>query len=198
MKCEVNDFVLIAVEGSQALARVNKVKSSSLTVTLNGVTQNASIQADGSFSSSFATGSLTPVASGYAISYSYAGDTNFNPASGSGTLTVGYNVTPLFDQTRAAQGGSTIPIRLQLTNASGGNASSADIAVTALRLVYVSTNTAGVVQDSGNANADGNFRFDGSAYMFNLSTKGLASGTWSLEFKVAGESATHTVNFQIR
>ena len=36
MKCEVNDFVLIAVEGSQALARVNKVKSSSLTVTLNG------------------------------------------------------------------------------------------------------------------------------------------------------------------
>ena len=174
------------------------VPTGSITVTLNGVTQNASIQADGSFSSSFATGSLTPVASGYAISYSYAGDTNFNPASGSGTLTVGYNVTPLFDQTRAAQGGSTIPIRLQLTNASGGNASSADIAVTALRLVYVSTNTAGVVQDSGNANADGNFRFDGSAYMFNLSTKGLASGTWSLEFKVAGESATHTVNFQIR
>lgn len=174
------------------------VPTGSVAITLNGVTQNATIQSDGSFSSSFATGSLTPVAGGYAISYSYIGDSNFNPANGSGTLTVGYTITALYDQSKAVQGGSTVPIRLQLTNASGGNASSAGTTVSAVRLVFISTNASTAVHDSGNANPDGNFRFDGSAYIFNLSTKGLATGTYALEFKVSGETTTHSVNFEVR
>lgn len=174
------------------------VPTGSVSITLNGVTQNATIQSDGSFSSSLATGSLTPVTGGYGISYSYAGDNNFNPASDSGTLTVGYTITALYDQTKAVQGGSTVPIKLQLTNASGGNVSSAAITVTAVRLVYVSTSTSSAVQDSGNANPDGGFRFDGSTYIFNLSTKGLATGTFALEFKVSGETTTHSVNFQVK
>jgi hypothetical protein len=64
------------------------VPSGSVAITLNGVTQNATIQADGSFSSSFATGSLTPVGSPFTITYFYPGDVNFGSANGGGTLTI--------------------------------------------------------------------------------------------------------------
>jgi hypothetical protein len=57
-------------------------------ITLNSVTQSASIGPGGTFTSTFATGSLTPADSPLAITYSYGGDGNFNPAIGGGTLTV--------------------------------------------------------------------------------------------------------------
>ena len=63
--------------------------SGSVTITLNSVGQQATIQSDGSFSSSFATGALGVGGSPYTISYSYAGDSNFNaPSNGGGTLTI--------------------------------------------------------------------------------------------------------------
>ena len=65
-----------------------------MAITLNGVTQNAAIQANGSFSSSFNTSSLTPANSPLTITYSYAGDGNFNPAGGSGTLTIVDTASP--------------------------------------------------------------------------------------------------------
>jgi hypothetical protein len=56
-------------------------------VTLNGVSQETTVVANGRFSSTFATGDL-PVAS-YTITYSFVGDANFNAAAdGSSTLTV--------------------------------------------------------------------------------------------------------------
>jgi len=64
------------------------VPSGSVAITLNGVTQNAAIQADGSFSSSFATGSLTPAGAPFTITYFYPGDVNFSSANGGGTLTI--------------------------------------------------------------------------------------------------------------
>ncbi len=64
--------------------------SGSVTITLNGVGQQATIQSDGSFSYSFPTGALGAGGSPYAISYSYGGDANFNaPQNGGGTLTIG-------------------------------------------------------------------------------------------------------------
>jgi hypothetical protein len=63
-------------------------------VTLNSVTQNAAIALDGTFTSTFATGSLTPADSPLTITYSYGGDGNFTPAIGGGTLTVGDAVPP--------------------------------------------------------------------------------------------------------
>jgi hypothetical protein len=65
------------------------VPTGSVAITLNGVTQNAAIQPDGSFSSSFNTSSLTPVNSPLSINFGYGGgDVNFNYASGPGTLTI--------------------------------------------------------------------------------------------------------------
>src|SRR5581483_3419467 len=135
------------------------IPTGSVAITLNGITQSAAIQADGSFSSSFATGSLVPATPAYNIAYSYGGDRNFNPASGAGTLTVSYSVVPLYDQTRSFKSGSTLPIKLLLSNAAGQNVASASITVTAVRLEQTATNAISDVQDSGNANPDNNFRF---------------------------------------
>jgi hypothetical protein len=60
----------------------------SVSITINGVTQSATVGADGSFSASFATGGLG--VGTYIITYSYAGNTNFTAASSTRSLTVAY------------------------------------------------------------------------------------------------------------
>jgi Galactose oxidase, central domain len=69
----------------------------SVSITVNSVTQMAAISAtDGTFSSSFATQTFGHSSSPYTITYSYAGDSNFNaPTNGSGSLTVN-KITPAF------------------------------------------------------------------------------------------------------
>jgi hypothetical protein len=57
-------------------------------VTLNGVTQNGTLDSGGNFSTSFSTSSLGVAGTPYAISFSYAGDSNFNSATASSSLTV--------------------------------------------------------------------------------------------------------------
>ena len=119
------------------------------------------------------------------------------------SFAVGYGIATLFDATRAAKSGSTLPVKLRLIDAGGADLSSASIVVTAIRVVLVSTSATTDVQDAGNANPDGDFRFDDSlgpsgGYIFNLSTKGLVSGTYHLVFMVAGDPAPHVVGFQVR
>jgi hypothetical protein len=55
-------------------------------VTLDGVTQTATLDAGGDFSTTFDTATLG--AGDHTIDYGYAGDGNFNSATGSGTLSV--------------------------------------------------------------------------------------------------------------
>jgi hypothetical protein len=172
------------------------VPTGNVAITLNSVTQNAAIQGDGSFSSAFATNSLPPGA--YSIAYSYAGDGNFNSASGSGTLTVGYVIVALYDQTKVHQSGSTIPIKLAITDVNGNNLSSAGTVVTAVGMSLVSTTVYGPVADAGNSNPDNDFRFDGDSYIFNLQTTGLATGIYNLYFRVGSDPTLHTVQFQIK
>ena len=114
-----------------------------------------------------------------------------------------YSVSALYDQTRAARRGSTIPIKVQVLDATGANVSSADLALTVTRTVLVSTNTSDVVEDAGNSNPDGNFRFDaslgtGGGYIFNLSTSDLAIGTYELEFTIGGSPVEYSVTFQVK
>ena len=70
------------------------IPTGSIAITLNGVTQAAVIQANGSFTSPFATGPLTPTATPYAIGYAYAGDSDFNSAAGAASLTVVATTAP--------------------------------------------------------------------------------------------------------
>jgi hypothetical protein len=158
-------------------------------------TQSATIQSDGSFSSTFATASLP--AGSYTVTYSYSGDTNFMPVTATSTLNVTYNVNPQFDQGKAHQSGSTIPIKLQLTDAAGNNVGSSDTPITALYVLDQNGNQVPLM-DSGNSNPGDLFRFDGSMYIFNLKTTGYASGRYTLYFKVGNDPILHTVSFLIR
>ena len=114
-----------------------------------------------------------------------------------------FNICLLYDPTRAHRRGSTIPIKLQLCDMSG-NLSSPNIVLTALNVQLVSSTAPGPGKDSGNANPDNNFRYDASlggkgGYIFNLSTRGLATGTYNLNFKVVGADPTiYSAPFQVR
>jgi hypothetical protein len=113
---------------------------------------------------------------------------------------VAYDVCPLFRQDRSYKSGQAAPIRLQLCDANGGNASVADVLVTAAGLTKIDDSASTSVEDSGNSNPDGGFRYDDElgAYVFNLSTKGLSPGTWQLNFKATGDTTTHSVTFGVR
>jgi len=62
----------------------------------------------------------------------------------------------------------------------------------------ISVNAWGDSEDAGNANPDFNFRYTGGMYMYNLQTKGLATGTYQLGYVVGGDPTVYTVQFQIR
>ena len=111
-----------------------------------------------------------------------------------------YAVQPLFNQSRSHKAGSVVPIRLQLL-AAAVNVSSPSLVLTATGLVQKdSTAAPQLVEDAGNANPDSEFRFDQSlqGYVFNLSTKNLAAGTWELRFMVGGDTREYRVAFDVR
>ena len=77
----------VLLSGHIAAGPVSPV-GGSVSITLGGVTQTATVDANGDFASTFATGGLP--ASGYPVTYAFAGDgANFLAApDGTGTLTV--------------------------------------------------------------------------------------------------------------
>jgi N-acetylneuraminic acid mutarotase len=132
-----------------------------------------------------------------------ASDSSGNTSSQSVTYTVSYNLCLLYDPTQVYQSGSTIPIRLELCDASGADVSSTSISVTAVSVTQISTNVSDTPVASGNANPDNNFRFDATlgaagGYIYNLSTKGLATGTYALSFTAGSDPPRHTVQFEVK
>jgi hypothetical protein len=121
-----------------------------------------------------------------------------------GTLTVGYGVCALYDQTKAVKRNATVPVKFYLCTASGQDVSSAAIVVTATTLTPTMGSVSAEVEDSGNANPDNNFRYDPSlgpsgGYIFNLSTKGVPAAMWRLTFTVGGASfGTYTLDFGVK
>jgi hypothetical protein len=123
-----------------------------------------------------------------------------NTASQSVSYNVAYGVCVLFDQTKAYKLGSTIPIKLQLCDVGSSNMSTADIVLHATGLTKKDSTASGIVEDAGNSNPDSDFRYDAelAGYIFNLSTKGLSTGTWALSFAAANDLIPHTVEFDVR
>jgi YVTN family beta-propeller protein len=114
-----------------------------------------------------------------------------------------FDVCALYDATKAAKSGSTIPIKFQLCNSSGANLSSPSIAVLATGVTYVSNQISGPVADAGHANPDNNFRYDSAlggtgGYIFNLNTNGLATGTYLLKFSISGSVFSYSTGFQVK
>ena len=115
------------------------------------------------------------------------------------------HIKALFDQTKAFRSGSTVPIKLQVLNASNINVSSAGTFLVTRDLRLISGNTLAPIEDSGNANPDYTFRYDptlggaGGGYIFNLSTKGLASGQYVLSFYMGNDrSFFYAVKFEVK
>ncbi|HEX6623132.1 MAG TPA: hypothetical protein VF064_05430 [Pyrinomonadaceae bacterium] len=131
-----------------------------------------------------------------------ASDAAGNATALSVTYAVTYGVLALHDETRAHRGGSVIPIKLRLVDANGVNVSSQNIALTALGTSRLSDEAPGEVADAGAANPDYNFRFTtfdaAGGYIYNLNTSGLATGTYVLTFRVAGDTMTYATRFSIR
>jgi hypothetical protein len=114
-----------------------------------------------------------------------------------------YSTCLLYDPTKAVKSGATIPIKLQLCNSSGSNLSSSSIVVHAISVTQVSTSISGLVEDSGNANPDNDFRYDSTlgntgGYIFNLKTTGFTTGTYNLNFKAGNDPATYQASFQVK
>lgn len=179
------------------------VPTGSVSVTLNGVTQSAPIQPDGSFSTNFQTGGLQPSGSAYSVAYAYAGGANFNGAAGVGALSVAYQVKTLLDPTKSYRSGAVVPIKLQLFDANMANVSSPSVAVTAVGVVQVASNSSVELTAPGNSTPDLNFRYDpavgaGGGYAFNLSTKGFPTGTYILRYTVGVDPTVHALQFQVR
>ncbi|TMC32629.1 MAG: DUF3466 family protein [Chloroflexi bacterium] len=110
---------------------------------------------------------------------------------------VGYRICPLFDLDQSKKAGSTVPVRLQLCDAAGANASSLAIAVTALAV------DGAAPADSGTANPGNTFRFEADlggsgGYVYNLSTRGLAPGRHTLTLQAAGDAMIHRIDFLLR
>jgi hypothetical protein len=105
------------------------------------------------------------------------------------------HTTATFDQTKAHNSGSTIPITIQVTNAQGQNVGSSSLQVTAVSVV----GPGGVLMSPGNSQPRNLFTFNPTTgtYLFNLKTTGYPSGTYTFNFTVGTDPTTHSVSFVI-
>ncbi len=133
-----------------------------------------------------------------------ASDVAGNPNSATNNYSIAFKLCVLYDQTKSHKAGSTVPLKLQLCDVNGVNYSSSSIIVKATGWVKQDNTSSLYVEDSGNANPDSNFRYDATlgttgGYIFNLSTKGMTSGTFKVSFTVDGVSnSSYYVKFDVK
>jgi hypothetical protein len=112
--------------------------------------------------------------------------------------TVRYGVCPSQRLDAARKAGSTYPLKIRLCDASGSVIGSPGIAVRAVSVYFESGAADRIVDDSGAANHDGNFRYDGGQYIFNLSLKGFRPGRYGLRFMAGDDPTVHVIEFLVR
>jgi alpha-tubulin suppressor-like RCC1 family protein len=153
-----------------------------------------------------------PVASGSPIDTATVGSKTFtvqasdnagNTVSQSVMYTVAYNICALYDQSKSHKLGSTVPIKLQLCDASGSNMSSSSVAVHSSGLKKVDSTASTDLDPTSAPNPDSDFRYDATlggtgGYIYNLSTKNLTTGTWALSFTAGSDPTAHTIRFDVR
>ncbi|HUZ01943.1 MAG TPA: hypothetical protein VMU89_16470 [Thermomicrobiaceae bacterium] len=115
---------------------------------------------------------------------------------------LGLDVVPLYDTTRAKNAPATVPVKIQANDDAGANVSGASLVVHAVSLT-MGTATISPVPAPGHSQPDGNFTFDpalgsGGGYQFNVKTTGLAPGTWTLNVMIGTDPTLHGTTFVVR
>jgi hypothetical protein len=125
---------------------------------------------------------------------------SFSPFALARLTTPTYSARVLHSTDRAFKRGATAPLKVQILNWSGANASSAASPLKIVSIHRVSDDAALAVEDAGHSNPDQTFRFDASVegYVFNLSTKGFAAGSYSVTVDVGGSGQYLQVPFSLR
>ncbi|PYQ28513.1 MAG: hypothetical protein DMF56_14840 [Acidobacteria bacterium] len=183
-----------AISGKISLGAL--IPTGSVSITLNGVTQTATIAANGTFSSVFATGSLVPPS--YTIAFSYPGDSNFNAASATSTLTVHYNTTGEKISNGNGGGNSSLGFRVVVLNASNQNISASSLHVTAYGVRLTSSSTwLPATPNSGTSLLFDYQSSGGGSYRFNLKTSGLAAGNYVLGYTIGSDTTVYTISFTV-
>jgi len=149
----------------------------------------------------------TPVTSGSTLTLTHLGTNTFtlsasdvagNTATQTATFAVVYKfigfLPPISNDGRGVfKLGSTVPVKFQLADANGTLVSTA---VAHLTVQMLSNGTpVGTPIDAtapGNADVGNLFRFDGSQYIYNLSTKPLSTGIWQFQAHL-DDGTVHTV-----
>lgn len=169
-----------------------------------GATQlDATASVPGTFAYSPAAGTiLAPGTSTLSVTFTPTDLTDYTTATASVSISVEYGVCLLYDQTKSVHSGAAYPVKLYLCDASGADVSAASIVLHATSIVGVSA-FSGDVEDTGNANPDADFRFDSTlgpsgGYIFNLSTNGVPSGTYALQFTVGTDPTLHSATFGVK
>jgi hypothetical protein len=161
--------------------------------------------ADGSTPGSGVRSCAGPADSGKAIDTTAVGSRTFtvnatdkvgNASSKSVSYQVSYKICGLDPSDKINHAGSTIPVKLDLCDATGHSVSSSGIAVTAQSFI-AADGSSQPSQDAGNANPGNAFRYAGGRYIYNLNTKGLAAGAYKLSFTAAGDPVVHDLRFQL-
>jgi hypothetical protein len=91
------------------------------------------------------------------------------------------------------ESGSTIPVKIRVCDANGRSVGSRSLVVTAVGL-----SPTGSLNDSGKANPGNRFRFDDGKYIFNLSTKSLAPGAYTLDYTIGNDPTVYHYSFTVR
>jgi hypothetical protein len=148
-----------------------------------------------------------PITSGSTLTLTHLGTNTFtlsasdvagNTATQTATFAVVYNfigfLSPISnDGSSVFKLGSTVPVKFQLTDANGALVATA---VAHLTVQMLSNGTPlGTPIDAtapGSADVGNLFRFDGTQYIFNLSTKPLTTGSWQFQAHL-DDGTVHTV-----
>ena len=159
------------------------------------------------FASSQATLNGSPIISGTTVTLNHPGTNTFtltatdvagNTATQTATFSVLYHFTGFLppipnDGSGLFKLGSNVPVKFQLTDAAGASVSNA-IANLTVQMFSGSALTGTPIDATPPGSADtGNlFRFDGTQYIYDLSTKPFATGTWQVQARL-NDGTVHTV-----
>ncbi len=142
-----------------------------------------------------ATCTVTYTAVGsHTIVATYSGDFFYQGSTSAALVqNVTYAIKVLYDQTKVNNSGASVPIKVQLADASGTNLSSASIVLTVTGL---SPDPAPGVPPSGTFTFT-NLTGFGPGYVFTVKTTKYPNATYTLSFTATGDPVTHTVKFVI-